>query len=153
IEVPGVWLLGDRVFVQLAWGAIRDAELVVIDQGNKHAFNYLLLALSRLGLKRVAYWGHGYNHQAGAHGASAWLKRRLLTHVDWWFAYTAGVGRYLVGQGVDPGIITVVQNTIDTDELAEAVRAHGDDDGREVRRRLGIADDARVGLFCGSLYA
>jgi glycosyltransferase involved in cell wall biosynthesis len=153
IEVPGVWLLGGRLLVQLACAAIRDADLVIVDQGNKHAINYLLLALSGLGRKRVAYWGHGYNHQARAPGVSEWLKRKLVNRVDWWFAYTAGVARYLADQGVDPGIITVVQNTIDTRELAEAVRAHGDDDRRVVRRRLGIAADAHVGLFCGSLYA
>ncbi|HEY0477138.1 MAG TPA: glycosyltransferase family 4 protein [Kofleriaceae bacterium] len=153
IEVPGVWLAGERVFVQLACGAIHDADMVIMEQANKHALNYVLLALSWLGRKRVAYWGHGYNHQARAPGASEWLKRKLLTRVDWWFAYTAGVGRYLAGHGVDPGIITVVQNTIDTRELAQAVRAHGDADRRAIRRRLGIADPASVGLFCGSLYA
>jgi glycosyltransferase involved in cell wall biosynthesis len=153
IKVPGVWLLGHRVFVQLAWAAIRDADMVIVEQANKHALNYLLLALSRLGRKRVAYWGHGYNHQERTPGASEWLKRKLVTRVDWWFAYTAGVGRYLAAQGVDPRIITVVQNTIDTRELADAVRAHGGDDARALRRRLGIADHARVGLFCGSLYA
>jgi len=152
-SVPGVWLLGGRVFVQLAWRAIRDADLVVMEQANKHALNYLLLVLGGLGVKRVAYWGHGYNHQAGAAGASERLKRKLVTRVDWWFAYTAGVGRYLADHGVDRRIITVVQNTIDTRELAEAVRAHGAHERWAVRRRLGIADDARVGLFCGSLYA
>jgi glycosyltransferase involved in cell wall biosynthesis len=140
------------LFVQFAWRAIRDADLVVVDQASKHAINYLLVALSQLGKKRVAYWGHGYNRQARSHGASEWLKRKLLTRVDWWFAYTAGVGHYLTEQGVNPEIITVVQNTIDTRELADAVRAHSDDDRRAVRHRLGIADDARVGLFCGSLY-
>ena len=153
IKVPGVWLLGHRMFVQLAWPAIRDADMVIVEQANKHALNYLLLALSRLGHKRVAYWGHGYNHQERAPGASEWLKRKLLTSVDWWFAYTTGVGRYLAAQGVDPRIITVVQNTIDTRELAEAVRAHDANTTRAVRRRLGIADHAQVGLFCGSLYA
>lgn len=153
VEVPGLWLLGERVFLQLAWPAIRDADLVVIEQGNKLAFNYLVLALSWLGRMRVAYWGHGFNHQARAPGASEWLKRKLLTRVDWWFAYTERVGRYLADHGVDPGIITVVQNTIDTRELAEAVRPLGDDDRRAIRRRLGIPDLARVGLFCGSLYA
>lgn len=153
VEVPAAWLFGERVLVQLAWGAIRDADLVIVGQANKHVLNYLLLALSRLGRKRVAYWGHGYNHQAVAPGASEWLKRKLLTSVDWWFAYTEGVGRYLISQGVDPGIITAVQNTIDTRELDEAVRVHTADDQRAVRRRLGISDAARVGLFCGSLYA
>jgi glycosyltransferase involved in cell wall biosynthesis len=153
LEVPGLWLFGERVFVQLAWSAIRGADLVVIEQGNKHALNYLLLALARLGRKRVAYWGHGYNHQARSQGASEWLKRKLLTRVNWWFAYTAGVGRYLIDHGVDPQIITVVQNTIDTRELTEVVRTQGADHRRAVRGRLGIADHARVGLFCGSLYA
>ena len=153
IKVPGVWLLGQRVFVQLAWPAIRGADIVIVEQANKHALNYLLLALSRLGHKRIAYWGHGYNHRERASVASEWLKRKLLTSVDWWFAYTTGVGRYLAAQGVDPRIITVVQNTIDTRELAEAVRAHDADATRAVRRRLGIADRAQVGLFCGSLYA
>jgi len=152
-KVPGVWLAGGRVFLQLAWPAIRDADLVIVEQANKHALNYPLLALSRLGQKRVAYWGHGYNHQERRPGVSEWLKRKLLTSVDWWFAYTAGVGRYLVDQGVDPRIITVVQNTIDTRELAEAVRSHGHDDARALRRRLGIDHHAPIGLFCGSLYA
>jgi glycosyltransferase involved in cell wall biosynthesis len=153
IKVPAVWLLGDRLFVQLAWRAIRDADLVIVEQANKHALNYPLLALSWLGRKRVAYWGHGYNRQERSPGVSEWLKRKLVTRVDWWFAYTDGVARYLADQGVDPRIITVVHNTIDTRELAEAVRAHGDAAARALRRRLGIADDARVGLFCGSLYA
>lgn len=153
IEVPGAWLLGDRVFVQRAWRAVRDADLVVMEQGNKQLFNYLLVALSQLGRKRVAYFGHGYNHQARGRTASEWLKRKLLTRIDWWFAYTDGVSRYLTAHGVDPGTITVVQNTIDTRELAEALRAMTDDDRRALRRRLGIAATARVGLFCGSLYA
>jgi glycosyltransferase involved in cell wall biosynthesis len=153
IEVPGTWLLGDRVFVQRAWDVIRDADLVVIEQSNKHAINYALLALSALGRMRVAYWGHGYNHQARHPGASEWIKRKLVNRVDWWFAYTSEVGRYLTAQGVDPDIITVVQNTIDTGELADAARACSDDDLRAIRQRLGIADGARVGMFCGSLYA
>jgi glycosyltransferase involved in cell wall biosynthesis len=153
VEVPGLWLLGRRVFAQLAWREVRDADLVIVEQGNRLVINFLLIALSWLGRVRVAYWGHGYNRQARAPGASEWLKRKLLTRVDWWFAYTEGVGRYLTGHGVDPAIITVVQNTIDTRELAEAVRAHDDDARRAVRRRLGLTDDARVGLFCGSLYA
>lgn len=153
IVVPAAWLLGRRVFVQFAWNAVRDADMVVIEQANKHAFNYLLLALGWLGRKRVAYWGHGYNHQARNPSASEWFKRKLLTRVDWWFAYTNGVGRYLADQGVDPRIITVVQNTIDTRELHDAVCALREDDRRAVRRRLGITESARVGLFCGSLYA
>ncbi|TMQ13625.1 MAG: glycosyltransferase family 4 protein [Deltaproteobacteria bacterium] len=153
VEVPGAWLLGDRVFVQLAWRAVRDADLVVMEQGNKQLFNYFLVGLSQLGKKRVAYFGHGYNHQARSRTASEWLKRKLLTRIDWWFAYTDGVGRYLTEHGVDPDTITVVQNTIDTRELAEAVRAMGDGERRAVRRRLSISDRARVGLFCGSLYA
>lgn len=149
LKLPGWWLLGDRVFVQSAWRQIRNADLVIMEQGNKHVFNYVLLAMSALRRKRVGYWGHGYNHQARAPGASEWMKKKLLTRVDWWFAYTEGVARYLTAQGVASRNITVLQNTIDTRELVDALDRV--DEGA-VRGRLGLAATARVGLFCGSLY-
>ena len=127
------------------------ADLVVIEQGNKPVFNLVLLALSRLRLKRVAYWGHGYNHQATQPTVSEWLKRKLVTRVDWWFAYTDGVARYLVEHGVPARRITTVRNTIDTDELSESTRALSSATLDETRQALGIGATSPVGLFCGAL--
>jgi len=152
-KVPIWWFLGERVSLQHAWRQVREAELIVIEQGNRHLLNYLLLALSRLRVRRVAYWGHGYNRQARSLGVSEWLKHRLVTKVDWWFAYTPGVADYLAEHGVAPKTISVVNNTMDTSELSAALSEVDDARRATVRDRLGIGLSARVGLFCGSLYA
>jgi L-malate glycosyltransferase len=97
IEIASRSLFGGRLVIQNAWAAARDADLVIVDQSNRLAFNALLLAVGR---PRMAYWGHGYNHQAARFGISEWLKRKLLRRADWWFAYTPGVSRYLAEHGV-----------------------------------------------------
>lgn len=153
VKVPARWLFADRVIIQHVWPLVRDADLVIIEQSNKLLFNYVLLALSNLGLKRVAYWGHGYNRQERRPGLSELVKRHLVGHVDWWFAYTEGVARYLVERGVVEDRITVVRNTIDTAELTAAIEALAPATRDATRARLGIARDACVGVFCGALTA
>lgn len=152
IKVPGYWFAGERIMFQRAWGAVRDADMVILEQGNKHLFNHLLHALSRVRPMRIAYWGHGYNRQESSPGLSAWLKRKLATRVDWWFAYTRGVATYLMELGVAPSTITVHNNTIDTRELTDALAALTPSELAAERTRLGVADGARVALACGSLY-
>jgi glycosyltransferase involved in cell wall biosynthesis len=151
VKIPAVWLFGERLVLQHAWPLVRHADLVITEQSNKLAFNLVLLALSQLGMKRLAYWGHGRNRQATRPGLSETLKRKLVARVDWWFAYTDSVKAYLVEQGMRPDAITVVQNTIDTTELSDAIRALTPEERARTRRELGIADDAHVGLFCGAL--
>jgi glycosyltransferase involved in cell wall biosynthesis len=154
IDLPGIGVkvpalaLGRRLVVQGAWELSRDASLVIFGQANGQLLNHALLLRSRLGLQRVAYWGHGFNHQADRRGWSEWIKRRLLGAADWWFAYTPSVERYLVKHGVRAEAITTVFNTIDVDELAEAVATR---DPAAVRARLGLASTARIGLYCGAL--
>jgi glycosyltransferase involved in cell wall biosynthesis len=152
LNVRGWWLFRDRLLVQPLWRVVGSYDLIILEQANKLVLSYPLLVLSHLGLKRVAYWGHGYNHQETHPGVSEWLKRRLLTKVSWWFAYTESVARYLVAQGVRPDSITNVQNTIDTQELMDAIASQSPAAKSEIKRRLGIAPSAPVALFCGSLY-
>ena len=151
-RVAGRWLFDNRIFIQDVLGDAMRADLVVVAQENKQLALYPLLALSRLHLKKVAFWGHGYNHQATSPSMSEWLKRRLLTRVNWWFSYTEGVSQYLVDHHVDPTTITTLYNTIDVDELTRALAALDPAAVHDRRRTIGIAEDAVVGLFCGALY-
>lgn len=150
VKLPTSWWLNDRVVWQPALRLALDADLVIVGQANGVLFGYLLLALSALGLTRVAYWGHGFNHQAERPGLSEWWKRKLVPRVDWWFAYTATVARYLEVHGVKRDRISTVTNTIDVEAVRYEVAAVNRD---AVRDRLGVAKHARVGLFCGALVA
>lgn len=154
IDLPGIGVKvpahtwGDRVVLQRAWELARDAALVIVGQANGQLLNYALLARAKLGGPRVAYWGHGFNHQARTPGWSERLKRRLVGAADWWFAYTPGVARYVADHGMRTDAITTVYNTIDVDELATEVAAH---DVATTKARLGFTGP--VGLYCGALVA
>jgi len=154
IDLPGIGVKvpahtwGDRIVLQRAWRLARGAALVIVGQANGQLLNYALLARAKLGGPRVAYWGHGFNHQARTPGWSERLKRRLVGTADWWFAYTPGVARYVAAHGMRADAITTIYNTIDVAELATEVAAH---DVATTRGRLGLAGP--VGLYCGALVA
>lgn len=150
VKLPLRTWWNDRIVLQLAWRLVRDADLVIVGQGNGLLFNYLLIALSQLGVKRVAYWGHGFNHQAERHGVLEWVKRKLVSRVDGWFAYTPKVAQYLIDHGVAASTITTVHNTIDVGELATAVSRV---DVSTARAELGLGATSRIGLYCGALGA
>jgi glycosyltransferase involved in cell wall biosynthesis len=151
-KVPARWLLGDRLLYQSALGELRGADLVVLEHANKFLLNYCLLALPRSRRRKVAFWGHGRNRQATGSSVSEWVKRRTLLWVDWWFAYTAGVGEYLVECGFPRQRISIMGNTTDTASFRQTLARVHDADVQAFRTRWHVRSDATVGLFCGSLY-
>lgn len=145
-------MLGGKLFwMPVARPWIR-ADLVVVEHANKHLMNFLLAALQRLRIKRVAYWGHGRDLQGSEESMGERYKRRSLHWSDWWFAYTSGAARYVASQGFAPQRITVVQNAIDTAELRRQLAQVDDTTRARVLARLGWPADSRVGVYCGSLY-
>ena len=144
-------LLGKVLVIPVlrAWLA---ADLVVVEHANKNLLNYLLAALQRLGLKRLAYWSHGRDRQADPQARGERFKRRSLHWANWWFAYTDDAGRYVAQQGFDPARITVVQNAIDTRELRECLADVADVERSQLLDELGWPADCRIAIYCGSLY-
>ena len=60
-----IWRFGKReVYWQPCLGLTRDADLVIVEQANKLLINYALQGLRQLGLRQVAFWGHGRDFQA-----------------------------------------------------------------------------------------
>jgi L-malate glycosyltransferase len=152
LKVPAYRLVRGRVLYQPLLAAVADADLVVVEQANRHLLNHCLLMLAAFNLKRVAFWGHGWNRQAAANSATERYKALTLGLAYWWFAYTAGTADYLQTRGYDARRITTVQNAVDTAAFRALVRSVSDAEKTDFRQQLGIAADARVGLYCGSLY-
>lgn len=148
------WQVGDRdILWQPFPAALKDADLVVVMQESRILSNYLLL-LSRIwSPRKVAYWGHGRNFQSDAPaGLREKWKKFLLTRVDWWFAYTEMTVDILRNAGYPAQRITCLNNAIDTSSFqADLVSCTVDDIAKE-KTRLGIASNATIGVFCGSLY-
>jgi glycosyltransferase involved in cell wall biosynthesis len=142
----------DKRFVfQPLFGEAARADLVVIEQASKFILNHILLPASLLGLKRVAFWGHGRSRAENRSALSEWHKRKTLNWVDWWFAYTRGTAEYLVTCGVPKTKIATIENSIDTEQLRADLRSVSEKEMGQERARLGICPNARVGIFCGCL--
>lgn len=153
-KIPRISLFGNYFFLQLPpWSVIYRADLIVIVQATRYLLNYPLLVLSAIGLKRVAFWGHGRNHQGNPNSVSEKIKRKLAKASDWWFAYTNETRHYLVSVGVAPETITVVENAVDTTGFSNEVFSVTNADMLAMRTRLGIKEGQRVALYCGALYA
>jgi len=131
---------------------LRDAELVIVEQANRLLVNYALLVHRKIGGAAVAYWGHGRNFQADRKsGLRERWKRLLLCQADWWFAYTEISKHIMAEAGVREDRITVVNNTVDADELAEALRCLDPSDIEAARATLGVRSQ-NVALYCGGMY-
>lgn len=152
IKVPAWQPFAGKLNLQCCWGEIWKADLIVVEQANRHLNNYLLLLLSLLRIKKVAFWGHGQNLQGQANSWREWLKRRLIRAPDWWFAYTEGTRNYLVNQGVARSVITNVENSIDCSAFRTQVEAVTEVDKAALRASLGIPEATKTGLYCGAMY-
>jgi glycosyltransferase involved in cell wall biosynthesis len=151
MKVSGYWVAGGKLLFQPLLRAALESDLIIVDQANKFLLNHLLLPLALLGVKRLAFFGHGQNGRDKKLALSEWYRRRTLNWVSWWFAYTQRTTRYLVANGVPTAKITTVNNAIDTNEIREQVSATSDQKKDELRTHLGLPLDACLGLYCGAL--
>jgi L-malate glycosyltransferase len=153
-KVNRIYFLHDRILMQLLpLAEMIRSDFIIIDQATGFLHNYPLLLLSRLGLKKVAFWGHGYNRQGNPKSISERLKRCLVTWTSWWFAYTQGTAHYLASAGVSPDTITNLENAIDTSGFRNILESVTLEEIVNMRLHLKIREGDRVGLYCGSLYA
>jgi L-malate glycosyltransferase len=131
--------------------SLREAQLVIVEQASDLILNYRLLNAQRRGHTRIAFFGHGQNFAEGASRFGEAVKSRASRRVHWWFAYTEKAADVVAGLGYPRDRITVVNNAIDTTQLAaelQEVRASGAADA--LRRELGLGDGP-VGVFLGTL--
>src|SRR6266571_2246355 len=151
LRVKGYWFWPNRLLYQPLVRRAITSDLVVVDQGNRFLLNHLLLLLSRLGLRRVAFWGHAENHSERRIHFSEWYRHKTLNWVSWWFAYTEADARRLKLHGVPHSGITVVQNALEIQEISSCVNSLTMENRDAVRARLGITSPALIGVFCGAL--
>ncbi|MDG5814689.1 glycosyltransferase family 4 protein [Chitinispirillales bacterium ANBcel5] len=137
---------------QPALKKIYGADLIIVEQAHKLLLNYVLFLLRPLFKYKIAFWGHGYCHQQSKTSFSNRIKRRLLKKPDWWFAYTATVADWVIGNGVKKDTVTNVQNAIDTKTLKEYRSNISSCDIGKLKKKMKIPPDAFIGIFCGGMY-
>jgi glycosyltransferase involved in cell wall biosynthesis len=132
---------------------LRNADLVILQQGNVLISNNAIMLLRHIFSYKVAYWGHGRNFQTvNKNSLSEHLKKLNSTHVNRWFAYNDLSKKVIMNFGYPEEKITSVNNSIDTKEnmaLLDGITKH---ELREIRLEYSINENSHVGIFCGRLY-
>ncbi|MEY4916944.1 MAG: hypothetical protein RL616_857, partial [Verrucomicrobiota bacterium] len=147
-HVPTLYLAGGRICLQSFGAAARTCDLLVVTQENKLVSNLVHQFLPMP--YKVAIWGHGANLQGNPHGWAEKWKRFVSRRADWWFAYTDLTLPLLEQSGFDMRKVTVLGNSIDTEEL-KALCAQSEAEGPAVlRARLGVPQRAFTGLYLGT---
>ena len=159
VEISWSYIVKNRTFkvikLEFVWqtylGFIKDVDLIIVENANKHLMNYFLAFYRHFAKFKFAYWGHGRNFKENTYSLKNRFKYFFATKVDWWFAYTSGVKQFLVERKFNPRKITVVQNAIDTSELRKSYLEIKDSEINHLKETLSISGD-NVGIFCGAMY-
>lgn len=126
------------LYWQNCWETIINADLVIIEQANKLLFNYFVFVLKPIFGYKIAVWGHGFDHQKRKSNLTNKFKLVQRYVIDWWFAYTNGVKKYLIQSGINEKIITNVQNSLEC--------------GNAKNKPIYNPNKNFIGLFVGSMY-
>lgn len=77
-EIEGYWLLGNKLLYQSVLREALAADLVIVEHANRYLMNHILLMLSALGLKKVAFWDHAGDRGPKASVLYGWFKKPTL---------------------------------------------------------------------------
>lgn len=150
VHVPCKYWLDGKLCWQNASAIVADADLVVITQENKLLQNLQFLWLPRR--FKLGFWGHGANMQS--RNTSSLLekfKRLTSKKVDWWFAYTKLTADIVSTSGFQHNKISILNNAVDTQEMAAHFGAIQLPELVELRAQLGL-HEGPTAVFVGSLY-
>lgn len=122
-------------------------DLVVVEQAVRNLETYVLL--TRFGSHRLAFWGHGRTFTKRIPFWQDQLKHWLTRRGTWFFGYTDESVDAIVARGYPPDRATVVNNSFDTRELADAISETDDCAVAEFRRSHDLR--GRTALYIGGI--
>ena len=153
-DVPTSWLtLGEQEIPRRRIASIMrefQPDLVVVEQALHNPETYLLLARHAAGRYGVATWGHGRSYSSRQSAPAAVFKQWLTRQGDWFFVYTQDGADHVVRHGFPRARVSVLNNTIDTEQLRADLDAV---DTRELDgfRREHALTPGRTALFLGGV--
>lgn len=141
--------------LELIWQPVtkflRGKDLIIVEKSNKLLLNYYMVIVRGFWKNKLAFWGHGRNLQSNPGGIRNRFAALFLRRCDWWFAYTNSVKDFLIKNKYPANKITVVQNSIDTQNLRKQLSGVTDDEVAALRKEFGITG-AKTAIFCGRMY-
>lgn len=148
--LPTSYFGGGRICFQPLGDLTKNADMLVIALENKLVCNlWHQFFPTRY---RVALWGHGANLQGDPASWRERFKKIVAKKSDWWFGYTDMSIPLIERSGFPKEKITVLNNSVDTAEMATMRQNVTLDSLQRLKRKIDIHGDS-VGIFVGSLYS
>lgn len=122
-------------------------DLIVLEQAVRNLESYLFL-LRNQGAN-IAFWGHGRTYTTRVGKLQEKIKLWLTRRGTWFFAYTEGGAASVISAGYPANRVTVVQNSVDTKRLRQAIVKVNDATLDAFSRRHNLC--GKTGLFIGGL--
>jgi glycosyltransferase involved in cell wall biosynthesis len=126
------------------------ADLLIMEQAIRNVETYPALARSMARGTPLALWGHGRTYTKAHSSLEEQWKRMLTLRARWFFAYTQGGAELVVADGFSRERVTVVQNSVSTDEIDAARRQTETFEIEAFRARHSLVD-GQTALFVGGL--
>jgi glycosyltransferase involved in cell wall biosynthesis len=145
-----VRVAGFRVVVRLRSAETNDADLVIMEQARRNLDVYRLFIPTIIrGKSRLALWGHGRDYTQQTSRVHSGLQRLLTRRAAWFFGYTEAGVDHVVAEGVPRERTTVVQNSIDTADLRDAIASVNTEEIKDFEQENDLY--GRTALFVGGL--
>lgn len=146
-------VLGVKLCYQPCLSLCHDSDLIIVQQGNRELFNYLIM-FRRLLMKKpkIAFWGHGKNFQGDPRSSKERFKKWYSNKVDFWFAYNDLSKKILIERGFKEANIEAVNNTIDTKSQIEIYNNITKVEKSRLKQEYLIEPTDPIGIFCASIY-
>lgn len=128
---------------------ISQQDLVILPHESALLDTHFLLSRLNRSHAKLALWGHGRNFQHRSY-IRDYVKRRMLRKVAHYFAYTELSAQVVIDQGMTADHVTVIQNSIDTNQMAAWRVSVTAEEQRRKLQELGLRG-TQVGVFLGSL--
>lgn len=124
-----------------------DYDLVIIEQAIRNLEAYELI--TRLGGRRVAFWGHGRTYTQDLSPRRDAFKYWLTRRATWFFGYTDRGVNSVVEHGFPRRRTTVLRNSIDTNALRADLATISDAEVMEFSRQHDLRGN--TALYVGGL--
>jgi glycosyltransferase involved in cell wall biosynthesis len=150
-ELPTRFIrVGRRALTFKSVAPLREAgayDLIVLEQAVRNLETYKLLFSDPK--QKFAFWGHGKSYTQSSGVLQSWVKQRLTQRGKWFFAYTNGGARAVRAGGFSGTNITVVENSIDSRELADQAASISIDEVKQFSEKYDLGD--HTALFIGGI--
>lgn len=147
--LPTKYFLHGNVCWQPYGKLLSNVDLLVVTSENKLICNFYHQFFNH-NLKFV-YWGHGANLQGNPNSLKEIFKRKVIKYADWWLGYTSMSTPLILRSGFQENRITILNNSIDTGELARLCESITEFDKIAIKEKYDLIDK-QVGIYIGSLY-